>query len=130
MSRGLRFLRSSRPLSSFFVQQWLDTDTAGLGPEMPTQSTCARKSLATSPASTSGQFAFALKLLLSAVQCFVGLAVVLSAEGFAANATAKRSFIGVSPKMTSKVERACEAAGAKRTHEGCRAFLGAHVGEG
>jgi hypothetical protein len=57
----------SIPLVCFFVEEWLNTDSASLGPEMTAQSVCTGKAPSTAPLTGPGQFATADEFLLARV---------------------------------------------------------------
>lgn len=86
-------------LLGLLIKQWLDADTASLGPEVAAEGVCTRKSTTAAPVTASRKVTAADELFLARMETLVAFAVVLSGEGFTTDCAHERSFVGVSAKM-------------------------------
>lgn len=90
---------------------------------MATQSISSRKAAPTTPLTTGLEITLTYKFLLSRVQTFMALAIMLACKGFATNGTNKRSLIRVCAEMGAQIVRTGKALGAQRALEGSWVFL-------
>lgn len=96
-------------LLRLFFEQGADADATGFGTEMSPQGVSSGKSPAAAPVVAVFQIAAADKLLLTRVQAFVSLSIVLTRKCLAAHAADKWTLIRVGTKMRSEVVRPSEA---------------------
>ena len=94
---------------------------------MPAERVCAREASSTTPLVAGLERTFADEFLLTAVEAFVALAIVLSCESFAAHRANEGSFVRVRSQMTTQIIRSREALRAKITLEGRRMLLDSTV---
>lgn len=116
-------VENSLPLHGLLVQQRLDADPPRLAPEVTSQRIGTREASTAAPVATRPEFAFADELLLTAVQAFVTLAVVLARKRLAADVAHKGPLVGVRAQVRAEVVRTRKAFGAERALEGGRVFL-------
>jgi hypothetical protein len=100
-------------LYQFFVEEWLNADTAGFRPEVSTQSISTREPTPTAPLSCLLQVSFAYEFLLARMQTFMAFPVMLTRKCFPAYCAHEWSFIRVRSKMRTKVVSAGESFGAE-----------------
>jgi hypothetical protein len=90
-------------LQRFLIQERFDADAASFRSEMATKGVRTSKSATATPVVTVLQLAPTDELLLSRMQAFVALAVMLSRESFAAMTANKRALIGMGSQVRSKI---------------------------
>lgn len=120
---GLLLLCLPALLLGLLLEQRADADAARFRAEMPAEGVGASKAAAATPVIIVLEDAAADKLLLSAVEALVPLAIVLAGKGFAADGADKGTLVRVSSQMGAQVVGAREALGAEGALEGCRMFL-------
>lgn len=112
-------------LERLLVEQRLDADAAGLGPEVAAEGVGAREAAAAAPAAAASQLAAADELLLARVQALVPFAVVLAREGFAADGADEGPLVRVRPQVAAEVVGPRELFWAQGALEGGGVFLDA-----
>jgi hypothetical protein len=83
-------------LQGLFFHERLDAEAAGFAAKVPAQGVGARKTTTAAPLVTVLELTTADKLLLTTVESFMSLTVVLACESFATVTTDERTFIRVS----------------------------------
>jgi hypothetical protein len=99
-------------LQHFLVKKGFDANTSGFGAEMATQGVGAGEPTAAAPLASALEIALADELLLTRVQAFVALAVMLASKGFPAHRAYEGPLVRVRPEMRPEIIGSGESLGA------------------
>ena len=93
------FFEDTLALGSFLVEKRFDANAACFGTKVAAQSVGSGEAPSAAPGTAVGELASTDEFLLSRVQPFVALAVVLPGESFTADCADEGSLVGVGTEM-------------------------------
>jgi hypothetical protein len=112
-------------LLCLLLEQRSDAYTTSLRSEVTTEGISTGKPSPATPATVILEHSTADELLLPGVETLMSLSIMLAGKRFSANTAYKRTLVGMSTQMRTKIISSSESFRTKRTLESCWVLLGA-----